>query len=154
VSLKRVSTLAIAYACASMTAGLVLALPLLSWALGIDSSLPALIDTAGIVVFYVAVTAAMALLPALVAIAIGEIKGITARRWYAAIGGGIGVIVLLPLVLIGAPPGGLVEQLRPLVFFGPLVIIAGACAGLMFWLIAVRLPASRVLWPRTSAGIP
>jgi hypothetical protein len=155
MSLKRVATLTLAFFGACLLAGSVFALAFELWMPSptlAESLSSGLFFTA----FYTFLVALFALIPALIGIVIAERFGIDAPQWYALAGAVAGVGGLLVVVLVFGSggqggPGTLDYPDLSLSWLADIAIIvlAGACAGLVFWLIAVRLPTrTGILWPR------
>jgi hypothetical protein len=145
--LRHLAIIFLGYLCAVMVAGFVLALPLMGWMLSPAGSInwwtirPAL----GVLGFYCVLVGIVSLLPAAIAIAAADRLAITSPLSYMLGGAAVGLVGLAIMVAVSATTGdSLVEMVRSSLighavgFFVVLVLIAGICAGLVFWLVVVR----------------
>lgn len=157
MSFKRLVTLTVAYLCACLTAGSIFGLGFELWmpSASVAESLQALFFFAA---FYSVFVILFALIPGGIGIVLAERAAIDAPRWYALAGaaaglGGLGIMALAMVIFSNDPFAGLRDPGMDLALACDIAIVAfaGACAGLMFWTVAVRLPArTRILWPRAA----
>jgi hypothetical protein len=152
MNIKRLVMVAVAYFGACLLAGTMLAAATMAAMLlpqhaGLDINW----QLVGLIVFFVAyhsvLVAVAALIPAAIAITVTERAEVVAPPWYALAGGivgiaAMGIIVGISLLKTDEVMG--IGFYLALGYYLAVVVVAGACAGLMFWLVAVRSPASRL----------
>jgi len=161
MSLKRLAPLTLGYLGAVAVAGIVTALPLLVWMLwplsGVERD--SIADALGVLTFHWGLIGIFSFIPAVLGIVAAERFAMSSPLGYALGGVGVGLVGLASMTVVSAPAGaGVADMVRVSLighavgFFVTLVLVAGASAGLVFWLVTVRWARSRQATPARTAA--
>lgn len=160
MTLRRLATLMLGYLGAVAVAGIVLALPLLVWMLWplSGAARDSIGDAFGVLIFHWSLVGMFSLVPAVLGIVAAERFAVRAPLGYALGGVGVGLVALAAAIVASAPASAdLAAMVRDSLighavgFFVALVLVAGICAGLMFWLVTVRWAGPPHALPRATA---